>query len=267
MLPRFSPVALALLRLFAAFMFFQLGAQKLFGLFGGQIVPQYTIPWAAGIAEVVGSVALALGWLTRPFALILALDMLGVYLFSHAAEGTYLPIARNRVTEEIFQLLTISALLIFSGPEKFSAEGLIKKGRPHPLSRYYPDAFAVFRILTGLMFMSHGLVKLFGVGGRAEVFLSFRWFAGILEFGGGAAIALGLFTAPVAFIVSGEMAVAYFMSHGSNDFWPVQNNGIRAVLFCYTFLFFFTVGSGKLSLDSLLRGKKSHVEAQAPVPG
>ena len=266
MFPRFTPIALGLLRLFAAFMFFQMGAQKLFGLFGGEPVAPYTVMWAAGIAELVGSVALAIGWLTRPFAAILAVDMLAVYLFSHAGQGTFLPISRNRVTEEVFQLMAISAFLIFSGPEKFSAEGVINKGKKHPLSKYYPDAFAVFRIVMGLMFISHGLQKLFGLGGRAEQFLSFRWFGGVLEFGGGAAITLGLFTAPVAFIVCGEMAVAYFMSHGSREFWPITNNGIRAVLFCYTFLFFFTAGAGKFSLDSILRGKKkSRIETREAV--
>jgi putative oxidoreductase len=261
MLPKLSPVALGLLRLFAAFMFFQFGAQKVFGLFGSDAAAPFSVSWISGAIELLGSLAIAAGWLTRPFAVLLAIDMAGVYIFQHAAQGTFLPISRNRTTEEIGQLLTIAGLLVFSGPGKFSVEGR----RPHSLSKYYPDAFAVFRILTGLMFMSHGLVKLFGIGGRQEVFLSFRWFAGILEFGGGAAITLGLFTAPVAFIVSGEMAVAYFMSHGPNNFWPIENNGMRAVLFCYTFLFFFTVGSGKFSLDSLLRGKKSHIETHEPI--
>lgn len=249
MLSRFSPVTLALLRIFGAFMFFQLGAQKVFGLFGGDPPVPFTLVWFVGIAELLGSAALATGWLTRPFAVILAIDMIGVYLVYHASQGTFLPISRNRVTEEVAQLLVIAAFLVFSGPEKFSIEGILKKTREQPLSKYYPSALAFFRISIGLMYTSHGLQKLFGIGGGPEELFTLRWFGGFLECFGGLAITFGFLTAPVAFVLCGEMAVAYFMSHNTRGFWPLENNGIRAVLFCYMFLFLVTAGPGRFSLD------------------
>jgi putative oxidoreductase len=253
----FAPVALALLRVVAAFMFFQLGAQKVFGAFGSQPAAPLTIGWMAGVLELFGSIAIAVGWFANPIAAMLAVDMLATYVFVHAAQGTFLPISRNRVTEEVAQLFTIAAFLAFSGAGKLSVDGAFGKGHLASLAKYDADALGIFRIMTGLMFLSHGLVKLFGIGGGdPEVFLSLRWFAGFLEFFGGAAIALGLFTAPVAFIVCGEMAFAYFMSHAPRGFWPVENIGMRSVLFCYTFLFFCTAGPGKFALDNALaRGK------------
>jgi putative oxidoreductase len=264
-LAKFSPLTLALLRLFAAFMFFQLGAQRLFGGFGADApVASFSPPWFLGVAELIGSLALAAGWFTRPFAVILAVDMVAVYLGFHAAQGTFLPISRNRVTEEVFQLMTIAALFAVWGPERFSVEGVLGKTREDRFAKYRPTALGVFRILTGLIFMTHGLQKLFAVGGRGEEFGTLRWFGGCLEFFGGWAIALGLLTAPVAFILCGEMAVAYFMSHNTRGFWPLQNNGIRAVLFCYTFLFFLTTGPGKFSLDEKI-WKKNRAETREPV--
>jgi putative oxidoreductase len=255
-LAKLTPFTLGLLRIFAAFIFFQFGAQKVLGLFGDKPAEVFSLVWFGGVVELIGSIALAVGWFTRPIALLLALDMAAIYSVQHLSEGV-LPIAANRVAEEIFLLLLIAALLVFAGPEKFSVEGALTKARGHRLARYYPDALAIFRILIGAAFMSHGLEKLFGIGGEPQEFLTLRWFAGVLEFLGGAGVGLGLLTGPVAFIVCGEMAVAYFMNHNSRGFWPVENNGIRAVLYCYIFMFLVTAGPGKFSLDDVL-WKKNH---------
>ncbi len=119
----------------------------------------------------------------------------------------------------------------------------------------------LLRIVTGLMFWQHGAQKLFGwLGGTA---VEAGWFsfplgiAGILEFFGGALIMLGLFTRPVAFLLSGQMAVAYFMAHFANGFWPIGNGGERAVLFCFIFLFLWAADGGDFSLDGLRRKGKT----------
>ena len=78
-------------------------------------------------------------------------------------------------------------------------------------------------------------------------------FAGIIEFVGGIMVALGLYTTPVAFLASGEMAYAYFTAHASRGFWPIQNGGEPALLYCFVFLYLSVIGSGKLSLDSVRR--------------
>jgi putative oxidoreductase len=110
-------------------------------------------------------------------------------------------------------------------------------------------AYAAMRIVTGLLFLFHGLQKLFGlVGGQTVELMSLRGAAGIIELVGGAMVMAGLFTSPVAFICSGEMAVAYFMVHLPRGMWPIQNGGELAALYCFVFLYIAARGSGPLSV-------------------
>ena len=119
------------------------------------------------------------------------------------------------------------------------------------LANYAPHAYAILRIVVGLLFLCHGLQKVFGLfGGTSVPLLSLLGVAGIAEIIGGALITLGFFTGTVAFILSGEMAVAYFMGHFPAGFWPIQNQGEPAVLFCFIFLYMATQGSGRWSLDA-----------------
>ncbi|HYB94724.1 MAG TPA: DoxX family protein [Vicinamibacterales bacterium] len=120
------------------------------------------------------------------------------------------------------------------------------------LARLAPYFYVLLRVVAGLAFAQHGAQKLFGMlGGTAVDLASQRGAAGIIEFVGGLMIALGLFTSPVAFLASGEMAVAYFQAHAPRGFWPIQNGGELAVLYCFLFLYLSAVGSGKLSIDAL----------------
>jgi putative oxidoreductase len=120
------------------------------------------------------------------------------------------------------------------------------------LGRFSPYLYAALRIVAGLAFAQHGAQKLFGLlGGEAVSLSSQRGLAGIIEFVGGIMIALGLFTSPVAFLASGEMAWAYFQSHAPRGPWPIQNGGELAVLYCFIFLYICAVGSGKLSIDAI----------------
>lgn len=121
------------------------------------------------------------------------------------------------------------------------------------LGRYSSYIYALLRIVAGFLFFQHGLPKLFGGFGRqapAEL-MSQMGLAGIIEVVGGALIGIGLFTSPVALIASGEMAVAYFQAHLPRGFWPVTNGGELAALYCFVFLYFAAVGSGKWSVDAL----------------
>ena len=120
--------------------------------------------------------------------------------------------------------------------------------------RYKPWSLTALRIVTAFLFWQHGAQKLFGWLDRDPVaFLELRWFAGILEFFGSILLVVGLFTTPVSFLLSGQMAVAYFMRHAPRGFWPVPNGGERAVLFCFIFLFIFFAGPGRLALDNIRR--------------
>ncbi|HMG12262.1 MAG TPA: DoxX family protein [Gemmatimonadaceae bacterium] len=123
---------------------------------------------------------------------------------------------------------------------------------------------ALLRVFTGLLFMQHGVQKLFGLlvppdrpwNGAPPMFSQF-WFAGVLETFGGALIVLGLLTRPVAFLLAGEMAVAFFQAHFPRAFWPILNGGEAPVLFCFIYLHFVAVGAGPWSIDSLLGKARS----------
>jgi putative oxidoreductase len=124
-----------------------------------------------------------------------------------------------------------------------------------PLERY---ALSLLRIVAGFTFTFHGWQKLFGLfggmgghGAQAPM-MSLPWFAGILELFGGLLIILGLFTRPVAFILAGEMAFAYFLVHAPRAFWPIVNMGELAVLYCFIFLYLAAVGAGSVSLDWMI---------------
>jgi putative oxidoreductase len=117
-----------------------------------------------------------------------------------------------------------------------------------------PYLLSFLRIVSGLLFMQHGAQKLFGLlGGTPVHWLSLMGLAGVLEFFGGLLVVVGLFTRPVAFVLAGEMAFAYFMVHGSANFWPLLNGGDLAVMFCFAFLYLSAAGAGPLSVDRLLR--------------
>jgi putative oxidoreductase len=131
------------------------------------------------------------------------------------------------------------------------------------IGRFTSQAFALLRIVSGLLFMVHGSQKLLGMpsSGKPGTVPPFSWpvgVSGVIELVCGALIVVGLLTGIAAFIASGEMAVAYFMAHASKGpFWPIQNKGELAVLFCFVFLYFAAHGAGIWSIDSALRRRKS----------
>ena len=130
----------------------------------------------------------------------------------------------------------------------------------------------ILRIVTGFLFWQHGAQKLFGTLGRDQPveFFSLYGLAGALELVGGALLALGLFTRPVAFILSGEMAWAYFMVHAPEGFWPIMNRGELAALFAFLFLYLAARGGGVFSVDGALRlrkGRKTRPAVESPVTG
>jgi putative oxidoreductase len=125
-----------------------------------------------------------------------------------------------------------------------------------------PYLLSVIRIVAAFVFLQFGSAKLLGLpapimpgGGTAPV-TSLPGFAGTLELVGGVLLLLGLFTRPVAFILAGEMAVAYFMGHAPQGFWPVLNQGTPAILFCFIWLYISSAGPGPWSLDAILRRRR-----------
>jgi putative oxidoreductase len=138
------------------------------------------------------------------------------------------------------------------------------------MKRFAGVTHSLLRIVAGLLFICPGGMKLFGwfggmpgppaAGGLSPLMV----LAGLIEVFGGALILLGLFTRPVAFIAAGEMAFAYFIGHFPRGFWPIQNHGEPAVLFCFIYLFLAANGAGPWSLDHLIRRPRAAEPDDAP---
>lgn len=129
------------------------------------------------------------------------------------------------------------------------------------LERYVEPIYALFRLMFGLLFASHGAQKLLGMfggidgkGAKMGPDGGLGYAAGWIELVTGLLIAIGLFTGIAAFLASGTMAVAYFMAHASGGFWPTVNQGEMAVLYCFAFFYMAARGSGRFSVDGMRRG-------------
>lgn len=129
-------------------------------------------------------------------------------------------------------------------------------------AHWAPNLRSVLRIFAAFSYITHGTQKLFVVpvaeaGGSAVPLVSLLGLAGVLETVGGLLLLLGLFTRPVAFLLSGEMAVAYFMVHFPRSFWPILNGGEVAMLFCFIWLYLAAAGPGPWSVDALWRREEA----------
>lgn len=134
------------------------------------------------------------------------------------------------------------------------------------LTNFSPHVLGILRIVAAYIFLLHGAQKLFSFPAPSPMgepaLLSLMGFAGVLEFFGGLLLLVGLFTRPVAFILSGQMAFAYFMAHAPQSFWPLLNGGDAAILYCFVFLFLVTAGPGRFAIDNLMGNER--VRARVP---
>jgi putative oxidoreductase len=139
-------------------------------------------------------------------------------------------------------------------PAAFAVASTVPAAHLSPLDRLAPYVLSILRIMAGLLFFEHGLAKLFGFPphGQMPAFMALEWFAGTVEFTGGALVALGLLTRPAALLMSGEMAIGYFLDHAPKSFFPLLSGGDAAVLYCFIFFYLVFAGAGPLSLDALL---------------
>jgi putative oxidoreductase len=125
------------------------------------------------------------------------------------------------------------------------------------LTSYAPQVRSILRIVAALLILEHGTSGLFGWPSPlpTPALFSLYWFSGSIELIGGALLALGLFSRPAAFVMSGEMAFAYFIGHAPKGFFPILNRGDAAILYCFIFLYLVFAGPGPWSLDALWRKK------------
>jgi putative oxidoreductase len=133
-------------------------------------------------------------------------------------------------------------------------------------ARLAPHVLSALRIMAALLFLQHGLSHLFGFPQPlpAPPAFTLYWFAGAIELVGGALLAVGLFSRLAAFVMSGEMAFAYFLSHAPHSFFPILNRGDAAILYCFVFLYIAAAGPGPWSLDALIGASRPRRGAVQP---
>jgi putative oxidoreductase len=123
------------------------------------------------------------------------------------------------------------------------------------VSKFLPEMLSIVRIVVGLLFLEHGTSKLldFPHGPVQPAMGSLLWYQGIIEVVGGVLFTLGFLTRPVAFILAGDMAFAYFMQHAPKSFFPMLNGGDAAILYCFVFLLYFVAGPGRWAADRAVK--------------
>ena len=277
LLGQWSPQILSIMRIAVAFLFIAHGTQAIFGYPppGGGFDGLDLSTWTAlgGVLEAFGGLAVLLGIFTRPISLILAIEQAIVYLTVFAPEGPYPRLNGGDLAFfYIFFLLYLAAA--GGGPWSLDAKfrGLTKPPTDY-LAAWEPQLVSVYRIVVTFLFFTHGTEDLLGwpwpageeFPGPGEALQGLQGVGHVMEVIGGPLLLLGLLSKPLAFIFSGEMAVAYFISHQPRAFWPIVNRGEDAVFFSFAFLYLAAVGGGPWALDRLLGwGKRpGPVESEA----
>jgi len=204
-----------------------------------------------------------LGLFTRPAGIVLSIAFAIFYVAGPLQEGFWT--LRNGGDPAVLNCLFF-LYLAAAGAGAWSLDQFLAGAKRIEPAKWTPYVLRVMQIVAGLVFVQHGWQKLFGFqGGRIERdLLTVRGFGGFLETIGGPMISLGLFMRPASFILSGEMAVAYFRSWAPRGFWPsFSEPGMEAsILFCFLFLFFFASGAGAWSLDAFIKGARAKKAAK-----
>jgi putative oxidoreductase len=247
---RWSPLVLSVLRVVVALLFLQHGLSKLLGWPAPAPAAMQPVLFALAAAiETAGSLLLLAGLYTRPVAFIMSGEMAVAY-FMLRPQRSFFPYLNGGETEILFAFAFLYLALVGGGPWSLDHR------RPRPPSAlqqaWTPRLLAVLRVVAALLFLQHGLTKFFGWPGPQSPnfhLFSLSGLGGAIEIVGGVLVALGLFTRPAAFIMSGEMAVAYFMSHQPRGLFPIENRGEGAILYCFIFLYLAIAGPGAWSLD------------------
>jgi len=250
-----TPYLQSLARIVFGFLVLRHGMEQMFAYPEASNAARLSFPGILELVALPAGVLIMLGLFTRRVSLVLAGLYLILFVVGPLQRGPYTH--RNGgdpVLLNAFFFLYLAA----AGGGAWSLDRLRDpRGEASSDTTWAPRALGLLRIAAGLLFLMHGLEKFFGVGGGRidRDIMSIRGLAGWLESFGGPLIVLGLFTRPVAFILSGEMAVAYFRSWAPRGFWPsfAQPGMEASILFCYLFLFLCAAGPGAWSLDAAWR--------------
>jgi putative oxidoreductase len=263
---KWAPYFQSIARIIFGFLLFRHGMEQVLG-FPKAWVPAETLSYL-GILKVAAGPAgilIMLGLFTRPVCLLIS-SMYLVYWFVGLLPATLMTGARlfgargpsDPVLLNGFFFLYLTA----AGPGPWSLDRLRNPDAAAKIYEWAPHSLAALRLVAGFLFIHHGIEKYFG--GRIPIEIpSLRALAGGLELSGGPLLMLGLFTRPLMFLLSGEMAFAYFINHAPEGFWGsfIEPNQEAAILNCYLFLFMSTVGGGIPSIDHLLRLRRARARS------
>ena len=260
---KWAPYVLSITRIVFGFLLLTHGMEQILRFPQASKAAMLSVRGIAELAAFPAGILIMLGLFTRPVALVTAFVWGASYLDGPFQKG---PWPFMNTGETIILTAFFFIFLAAAGGGSWALDRLVKRRRQGAApaaalyaSEWAPYFLAILRIAVGLLFWEHGLEKIFGFGGgRMETnYLAIRGFAGVLEFIGGPVIMLGIFNRFVCFILSGEMAVAYFRTYAPRGFWQSLPAGATPILYCYLYLFFFTSGAPVWSLDSLLSRRKT----------
>jgi putative oxidoreductase len=259
----YAPYVLLLVRVVAALLFFQHGAQKVWGFTGSRPVPMddlLTMRGMAAVLETVGPALLLAGFLTRFTAFILCGEMAVAYFMSWAPRGFW-PI--NNGGEEAVLFCYLYLWMVTAGPGAWSVDGWLERRRAQSpwwrqrLSSLEPYTRSILRLIVGFILVQHGARKAFGVlamvGGRRNVpplaLDGLPAVTGYLDLAAGALLLLGLFTKQTSIVIAIELLAAYVMIAAPRGPWPIANGGGEALLIVAILACLMTLGAGAWSVD------------------
>jgi len=259
-------VLLGIIRIITGLLFFQHGAEKMWGFAGGRIDRDFTgLHGIAGPIEVVGGTLIVLGLFARPTAFILCGQMAVAYFRNWAPRG-FFPLANGGEEAVLFCYLFL--WIVAAGAGSWSLDSRLAKEPYRRLSVWESQARSVMRIVFGFILTQHGLRLawgMFAVGGRrlgAPLALDqLPPLLGYFEVAAGVLLMLGLFARPAALSSSVLAFAAYLYAAAPRGPWPIRNGGNEALLYAFVFLYIGVVGAGRWSLDSI-----RHANSAAPVP-
>ena len=264
-----SPYLLSLLRITVGIVFIRHGMQLVFGFpFGGMNHNFTTLAGVAGPLTIVGGILVILGLFTRPVTFFLSGMMAVAFLADSVAKNGNLWTLRDG--EPAFFYCFAFLFMSAAGAGVLSLDHLIwkKDGEPYPFrsAKWTPYTLSLMRFMIGYMYIQHGTEKLWGYpAGRIDHnFLSLHGFAGLLELPGGILMMLGLFTRPASFILSGQMAVAYWARWAPRGFWRSLIVGEASIYFCFAYLLMSAIGGGPWGLDHVLSRARNRRDDHVP---
>ncbi|HEY7450298.1 MAG TPA: DoxX family protein [Vicinamibacterales bacterium] len=258
MTARLTPYLQSIARIVFGFLVLRHGMEQVFAYPEASSAPRMSFEGMLELFAFPAGILIMLGLFTRPIALALGALYFVLFFVGPLQRG---PFTHRNGGDPVLLNAFFFLYMAAAGPGPWSLDRL-RYANAEALSdpRLAPYALGLLRIVAGYLFLMHGLEKFFGIGGGRidRDITTIRGLAGFLENVGGPLIMLGLFVRPTAFILSGEMAVAYFRNWAPRGFWEsfVQPGMEASILFCYLFLFMWAAGGGAWSLDGLRQLKR-----------